>query len=220
MLMTRAVALACLLTSTAFAADKPRVAILYFDISSNDPEQQVLKKGLAEMLITDVSADPHITVVERNRLEEVVKELELQQTAKIDQSTAQRMGKLLGAQYLITGSLISQKSAGRLDAHLVRVETGEVTAAAQGVKDGDIFEAESKLAEKLNGLLAKADAHDPPKPKKAQGKLNLDTAVKYSQALDALDKKDKKTAQEKLQQVVKAQPDFMLATLELDRLMK
>jgi TolB-like protein len=135
-----------------------------------------LKKGLAEMLITDVSGDPSITVVERNRLEEVIKELELQQTAKIDAATAQRVGKLLGAQYLVTGSLISQKASGRLDAHVVRVETGE--------------------------------------------KLSMDNAVKYSQALDAIDKKDKKTAQEKLQQVVKAQPDFMLATLELDRLMK
>ena len=44
--------------------------------------------------------------------------------------------------------------------------------------------------------------------------------MKYSQALDAIDKKDKKTAKEKLDQVVKAQPDFLLATLELDRLMK
>jgi TolB-like protein len=219
--MTRAVAVVCLLNAAAaFAADKPRVAILYFDISSTDPEHQVLKKGLAEMLITDVSGDPSITVVERNRLEEVIKELELQQTAKIDAATAQRVGKLLGAQYLVTGSLIAQKASGRLDAHVVRVETGEVTAAAQPLKDGDVFDAESKLAEKLSALLAKADAHDAPKPKKAQGKLSMDNAVKYSQALDAIDKKDKKTAQEKLQQVVKAQPDFMLATLELDRLMK
>ncbi len=223
--MTRAVALSSLIAvaftaSSAFAGEKPRVAVLYFDISSTDPEHQVLKKGIAEMLITDIAADPAITVVERSRLEDVIAELNLQQTNKVDATTAQRVGKLLGAQYLVTGSLTMQKGSGRLDGKVVKVETGIVTGAAVPLKDGEIFDAELKLAEKLNGLLAKADARDPPPPPKKQGKLSVDNAVKYSQALDALDRKDKKAAKEKLEAVVKAQPDFMLATLELDRLMK
>jgi TolB-like protein len=218
--MTRAVALCSLLALSAFAAEKPRVAVLYFDINSTDADHQVLKKGLCEMLITDLSVDPALTVVERNRLEEVVAELNLQHTSKVDQSTAQQLGKLLGAQYLVTGSVNVLKTSGRLDAKVITVQTGVVTGAMQPLKDGDVFEAESKLADKLNAMLAKADAHDPPQPKKQQGKLTLDNAVKYSQALDAIDKKDKKAAKDKLQQVVKAQPDFMLASLELDRLMK
>lgn len=210
--MTRVLALLLLA-----AAEKPRVAVLYFDINSTDPEHQVLKKGLCEMLITDISG---VTVVERGRLEEVIGELNLQQTAKIDQSTAQKVGKLLGAQYLVMGSLNMQKGAGRLDSKVIKVDTGVVVAgAAQMLKD-DVFDAESKLAEKLNEILSKADARDPPPAKKQQGKLNLENAVKYSQALDAIDKKDKPKAKEKLTEVVKAQPDFMLATLELDRLMK
>lgn len=220
--MTRAVALGCWVAaaSAAAAEPKPRIAILYFDISSTDPEHQVLKKGLAEMLITDVSSDPAITVVERSRLEEVIAELDLQQTGKIDPATAAQVGKLVGAQYLVMGSLTAQKAAARIDAKLVRVQTGEVTATRQVVKDGDVFDAESKLAEALNALIAKADSRDRPPSKKKTGKLTMDNAVKYSQALDALDKKDRKGAQAKLQEVVKAQPDFLLATLELDRLMK
>lgn len=219
--MTRAVALCSLLASLAFAGEKPRVAVLYFDISSVDPEHQVLQKGLAEMLITDLANDPAIAVIERARLEEVLAELKLQQSDKIDQSTAQRIGKLLAAQYFVIGSLQMQKGVGRLNARVTHVETGNVNGAGfVTLKDGEIFDAELKLVEKLAGILAKADARDPPPAPKKQGKLSVDNAVKYSQALDAIDKKDKKAAKEKLEAVVKAQPDFLLASLELDRLMK
>jgi TolB-like protein len=224
--MTRAVAVSSLLTSLlalpAFGAEKPRVAVLYFDINSTDPEHQVLKKGLCEMLITDLAGDPALTVVERTRLEEVIAELDLQRSPKVDPATAQRVGKLLGAQYLVMGSItVLQKVGGRVDGKVIAVETGKVAGSSgQAIKDGDVFDAESRLAQKLGQLLATADAHPSPLEKKQQGKLTLENAVKYSQALDAIDKKDKKAAKDKLQQVVKAQPDFMLASLELDRLMK
>ncbi|MBL8953738.1 MAG: hypothetical protein JNK82_23385 [Myxococcaceae bacterium] len=223
--MTRALALSSLLAVSSWAAaperEKPRVAMLYFDIESPTAEHAVLKKGLAEMLIADLGNDPAITIVERGRLEEIVAELNLQASKKIDQSTALQMGKLLGAQYLVMGTLISQSFGTRLSAKLINGETGVVLGtAAEIVNGGDIFEAEAKISDKLTGLIAKAGARDTPPAKKKQGKLTIDNAVKYSQALDAIDKKDKKVAKEKLEAVVKAQPDFMLASLELDRLMK
>ncbi len=231
--MTRVVALSALVAFSAFAAekqaaaaekpaaDKPRLAVLYFDIESPTPEHALLKKGIAEMIITDLANDPALTVVERGRLEEVIAELNLQQTKKVDASTAQQLGKLLGAQYLVMGTLISQSFGTRLSAKLLKVETAEVLgSAAEVVNGGDVFEAEAKISDKLTGLIAKAASREPPAPKKKQGKLSIENAVKYSQALDHLDKKDKKAAKEKLEAVVKAQPDFMLASLELDRLMK
>lgn len=197
------------------------MAILYFEIRSNDAEQQVLKKGLAEMLISDVAVDPGITVVERDRLEEVMAELKLQQTKAVDASTAQKLGELLGAEYQVMGSVIALKTSARLDARVLEVRTAKVVGvASENVADQDFFGAEQRLAAKLNALLAKADSREAPKPKKVGSKLTMEHAVIYSQALDAKDKKDKKTAQEKLNQVVKAQPDFLLASLELDRLMK
>ena len=44
--------------------------------------------------------------------------------------------------------------------------------------------------------------------------------MKFAQALDALDKKDKVTARTKLEEVVKEQPDFVLASIDLDKLVK
>ena len=225
--MTRVVVLSSLLALSAFAGEKPRVAVLYFEIGSNDPNLDVLKKGLAEMLISDLAANDALVLVERARLEEVLAELNLQQTRQFDPATAAKIGKLVGARYQVTGRLQVnplKTTEAVLTAHVVDVETGKLVTINPPiklpVKDGEIFEAEAQLGERLHGELAKLVDVTPPQPKKKQGKLSMQNAVKYSQALDAIDKKDKKAAKEKLEAVVKAQPDFMLATLELDRLMK
>jgi hypothetical protein len=49
----------------------------------------------------------------------------------------------------------------------------------------------------------------------ARPPLPFATAVKYSRALDAKDKKDKATATRLLQEVVTERPEFALAKLDL-----
>src|SRR4051812_49731662 len=78
--------------------EKPkRVAILYFD-NSGDAALEKLKKGLADMLITDLSAIKTLSLVERSRLEEILKEQKLNHSKSFDASTASKIGKLLGAE--------------------------------------------------------------------------------------------------------------------------
>ena len=56
----------------------------------------------------------------------------------------------------------------------------------------------------------------PPPPKQ----LRTSTALRYSKALHAIDRGDKKAAREELAQVVKEQPDFKLASLDMDKLIQ
>jgi TolB-like protein len=231
--MTRIAVIASLVCLPALAADgpvkeKPRVAVLYFDVNHNDPKMAVLRKGLAQMLITDLAADPAVTLVERDRLEEVLKELDLQQTKHFDPAATAKIGKLLGAKYQIAGDIT--EIVGTPDvlfqARIIHSEKGVAFASAMApirVKAlaSDMFEAEQSLLAKIAAALSAADQREPPAlPAKTGVKLKLENALKFSEALDAIDKKDKKGAKEKLDQVVKAQPDFLLASLELDRLMK
>ena len=63
----------CLLRATAFAADPPpTVAVLYFDNNSPNREYDVLQKGLADMLVTDLSQVESLQVVEREKLQALV----------------------------------------------------------------------------------------------------------------------------------------------------
>jgi len=203
---------------------RPTVAVLYFDYSGKDAEMGVLKKGLAQMLISDLSALDGVRLVERDRLEEILAELKLGQSGKIDAQSAAKVGKLLGARYLVLGSYFDLMQTLRADARVVEVETGKVieSTGATG-KPQDFLSVEQKLSGELARILAtKTNAMIKAERVKARppAQLQTRTALRYSKALDAIDRKDKPAAKKELQAVVKEQPDFRLAALEMDRLIQ
>jgi TolB-like protein len=213
---------------------RPTVAVLYFDYSGKDGEMAVLKKGLAQMMISDLSALDGVRLVERDRLEEILAELKLAQSGKIDAATAAKVGKLLGARYLVLGGYFDLMGTLRADARVVEVETGKVlqSTGAQG-KPQDFLDLEQKLSANVAKILsAKATAAVVPetapatatagatKPPKPPAKLATKTALRYSKALDAKDRGDKATAKKELAAVVQEQPDFRLAQLDIDKLIQ
>jgi len=230
----------CFLRATAaFAAEPaPTVAVLYFDYTGKSQELEVLKKGLAQMLISDLSGSDAIRVVERDRLEDILTELKLQGSGKVDAKSAVKMGKLLGAKYLVLGGYFDLQGALRVDARIIDVETGRVLKSfgANG-KPGDFLPVEQQTATALGQWFSTnlsastttapattaTPATTPPatkKPPKPPAALKTKTAVTYSEGLSAADSGDKAKAKEALTKVVKEQPDFALASLDLDRLMK
>jgi len=218
------------LARPAAAADPATVAVLYFDYDGKDADLAALRKGLAQMLISDLLGTPTIRVVERQRLQEILDELKLQATSKIEQATAVKAGKLLGARYLVLGGYFDVKGTFRADARVVDVETGKVvfSIGATGKAD-DFLTLEQKLSGELGGYFAKLPAvpavpavkpqtnRQPAKPPAA---LKVATLVEYGKALEAMDAGDTKTAKLRLTKVVKDQPDFQLAQLDVDKLMK
>lgn len=103
------------------------VAVLDFKNNSGLFNLDVLEKNLPEMLKTELShAGSRIWVVERQKLEMILQEQALGQTGLIDQKTAQAVGQLAGAQYLLTGEISLSGSRLRIDCHILKVETGQV----------------------------------------------------------------------------------------------
>ena len=219
------------------ASAQPTVAVLYFDYSGKDPELGVLKKGLAQILISDLSSNPGIQLIERTRLESVMAELKLSGSRKVDKKTAARIGKLLGAQYLILGSYFSLMGSLRIDARLVAVETGYIvlSTGANGKID-EFLSIQGKVAQALGAQLSKGlparTAKSSPKsgmkrpstrrkrrPKRSRPRrprrLHTRTALRYAKALDAKDRGDEAAAKAHLTAVLKEQPDFELARRDL-----
>ena len=220
-----------LLALPVLASDKPTVAVLYFDYEGEGAEMKLLKKGLAQMLISDLSsAHESIQLVERDRLQQVIDELELNQSNKFDPATASRVGKLLGARYLVMGGYFDVMNTLRVDARVVETETGRILRSVGATNTPDRFlTLEQELVQELRAIFeelvpaAPEPGKAPAKPKPARGKprkLTRDTALRYARALDAKDREDLVTAKKELSAVVKAQPDFQLASRELALLMK
>jgi hypothetical protein len=90
-------------------------------------EYAPLSKGIAEMLITELTANPRVRVVERDQLQQLLQEQNLGATDRVDKETAVRLGKVLGARhFLMGGFVIDPKDNVRLDVRAVNVETSQI----------------------------------------------------------------------------------------------
>src|SRR3990172_3590707 len=86
----------------------------------------ILEKTIPELLKTELSGYQNITVVERSKIESVLEEEALGQTGIIEDDQVQKVGMLIGAQFVITGEMTQVDERLRLDAHVTQVETGEI----------------------------------------------------------------------------------------------
>lgn len=201
----------------------PTVAVLYFDYEGQDPTLAALRKGLARMLISDLGDSPSWTVVERDRLEDLLKEQDLGRSGRVDAATAARAGRLLGARFVVVGGYFDLAGTLRADARLVEVATGRVVAShgASGALAafGDL---ERSLARDLAATLAgRLPARVPGAPRVrpvAPKKLSASTAARFGRALDQADQGRRDEARKELEAVLAEQPDFGLAQGELAQL--
>ena len=80
------------------------VAVFPLTYRGSDERFAALGRGLAEMVVIDLSHVNRLTVVERVRLQALIDELDLAQSDYVDPATAPRSGALLRAGRIMTGS--------------------------------------------------------------------------------------------------------------------
>ncbi|MBD3257506.1 tetratricopeptide repeat protein, partial [candidate division GN15 bacterium] len=82
------------------------VAVADFDAENLPPDLKPLARGLAEFTAADLAKINSLKVVDRLKLEVIQQELELSRSGMVDQSSAPRIGKLLGTRHLVTATLM------------------------------------------------------------------------------------------------------------------
>jgi TolB-like protein len=124
------------------------VAVMPFSFSGADSSLKPLERGFADLLATDLSRVKALTVVERARLQAILDEIRLQQTAGADSATMVRAGKLIQAGTLVQGSLLQSGDKLRTDAALVSVATSAIggTPATDQQDIDRLFEMEKRIA--------------------------------------------------------------------------
>jgi TolB-like protein len=133
-----------------------RVAIISFDNSTGkESEYGDLGGPLRDMLTTDLKDVKNLTMVDRQALEKLLTEQNLNNSKSFDQATATKLGKLLGAEIIITGTYFEFFGSLRVDAKCINVETGEIafSVGVDGARE-KFFDLKKTLAnmivEKLN----------------------------------------------------------------------
>ena len=108
---------------------RPTVAVLYFTNGAlvGGADYAPLSKGMAEILITELARNPGVRVVERDRLQQLMAEQNLASGDRVDQGTALRLGKILGAHHLLMGGfVVDPRQNVRIDVRSVNTETSQV----------------------------------------------------------------------------------------------
>jgi TolB-like protein len=194
-------------TPAQAAAPAMIVAVLYFDNNTGDRAYDVLQKGLADMLVTDLAGVPTLQVVEREKLEKIIGELDLQRSSYFDPKTAQKLGQVIGARYAVTGAFSAIEPKMRIDIRLIDVTSAAVLMADKVVgKKNAFFELESQLVAKfVRGLNVRT------KVEAESGVRDVAALLAYSQGVDLADKGDLEQASQKLGTLVRTAPRFTLA---------
>jgi len=121
-------------TQNMFSTDShPRIAILFFENNSPENKELVqLVKQLPDMIFTDFVTTGKYNVVERENIRKIFQEINFVRKEYFNQSTAVRIGKMVGAQYVVFGSIMEVFGKFRLDVRMISVERG-IAEAAEGI---------------------------------------------------------------------------------------
>ena len=132
---------------------KNTVAVLYFRNGTGDPSLDPMRKGIPLLLVTDLSGVPGLSVIERTRLQALTEETSLGASGLVEAGTAPRVGRLLGARWLVGGE-IGRENPARIDLTSNVADVPAGTVAGKTSAGGEIerlFEVEKDL---LFGVLA------------------------------------------------------------------
>lgn len=172
--------------------DRRVVAVLRFDNNTGDQQYDHLGRALSSMTISDLSVIERIQLVERERLEELLAELDLQQSGYVDPESARSVGMIIGAEYVVAGAFVTVEPDMRLDTRIDRVETSEIvtTAEVTGHRES-LFDLQQRLADQLIEGFEIVLTEEERERLRAQQEANriddLDAYVAYSNALCLLD---------------------------------
>jgi len=107
---------------------------------------QPWEHGIAAMVVTDIQSVGGLNIVSRDRLKDILDEQAFQSSGLVDPDTAVRLGKMVAAHYILTGSFTEINGELRLEAQVFSVEEGRLLGATSvnGATDR-FFELEKEL---------------------------------------------------------------------------
>ncbi len=151
----------------------PSIAVLPFDNMSADSGQEFISDGIAEEIITALSKIPKIFVIARNSSFVYKK-----QPVKV-----QRIGRELGVQYVLEGSLRTSGNRVRITAQLVDAASGHHLWANRYDREmDDIFSLQDEIALKVLTALQVKLTDGEQAAFWARRTKSLDSFLKYLQA--------------------------------------
>jgi TolB-like protein len=196
------------------------VAVPYFQNRTGRTDMDPLQRGIPLMLMTDLSKVKGLQVIERVRLQALMEELGLGKSGLVEAQTAPRIGKLLGAKWLVGGTISGEK-APRIRIQSAPLDVLDQKVLGRPVAEGDpedLFRIEKDLLleiiKLLNIKLEPGEEEELRKP----CSTNLRALLSLFRAIEASDFKDYEKAAELYERALKEDPNICEARGALQEL--
>lgn len=116
--------LSCFIQGVYAADVKPALAVMDFESIGSEGH---LGKAVAEIIRTELISTGQFVVLERSQLDKALSEQKLQKSGLIDDKSVVELGKLLGANFIIIGSVVKMGTAYTINARMIDIKTGAAT---------------------------------------------------------------------------------------------
>jgi len=190
------------------------VAVMPFRYIGSDSSYRPLERGLAALVLTDLSRVHDLKLVERDRLQVLLDELALAGTGLVDPATGARSGRLVQAAQVVQGQFdLGAATELRLDATVVRATDAQVTATgSQADRLQALFEVEKAV---VLQLLTKLGITLTPAERVAISERptrDIQAFLLYSRGLEAQDRGDFAAAAQAFGSAAQRDPGFRAAS--------
>ena len=164
--------------------DKPSIAVLPFVNMSGDKEQEYFSDGLTEEIINALSRLPQIFVIARNS----------SFTYKGKAVDIKQVGREMGVQYVVEGSVRKEGNRIRITAQLIDSTTGRHVFSERYDRElKDIFATQDDIAIKILTALRVALKDGELALMQAKGVSNVEAYFKLLEARELIEKVNKES---------------------------
>jgi curli biogenesis system outer membrane secretion channel CsgG len=205
---------------------RPGIAVLPFENGGSygkDKEDfDALRRGMAGMLISELAQNGAARLVDRDQIQKLLEEQGLAAAERVDAATAAKIGKLVGARYMIAGTFIDLYGDFRVDARIIDVETSEILKVVRSDPKLSDRKQMFKIIQSVADRIMDGAKLPPLSAAKAQASharnVPTEALAFYSRALLYQDKGDKQRAIEYYSKAVGSFPEYTEAKEGLKQL--
>jgi non-specific serine/threonine protein kinase len=188
---------------------KKSIAVLYFENMSSEKENEYFCAGMTEDLIIDLSKIQHLKVIPRSDI----------LPFRSKEVNSRQVGKTLGVQYILEGTVRKGANRIRITAQLIDVKSGfQIWAERYDRLIEDIFDVQIEVSEKIAEALklSLTESEKQSLAKKPTDDLRAyDFYMRGSEFLSRRGQKDRQTAIQMFEHALSIDPNFSLAYVAL-----
>jgi len=193
---------------------RPAVVVLTFENGGSYGLDSLdfsgLGRAIPAALTANLARNPGVRTIDRAEAQGVVDREGLGRSGRVDAGTAARVGKQVGAGYVVAGTFVDYYGRVRIDARLIDTGNGailEVVSTGQRAR-AELPQMIADIAAQLMSgrRLPVLPAGTPP-----PGLVSSDALVLFGRAVLAQDEGDKAAATDYYQRALKLAPDFTAA---------